>query len=349
MQMKLGIVGWSRSGKTTVFNALTQRSGESGAASGQVVAVLGVVPVPDPRLDWLTALYQPRKRTPAQVTYTDLQGIAGVVEKRKDYMALLLTHMRPVDAFLVVVRNFSDPVLGAPNPARDLRELEEEFLLADLATVEKRLERIEAELKKGRKAAAKEMELLHRCAELLNQERPLRTESSLATAPELKGYTFLSAKPVLVIVNNDDDSADIPEDLQGMEDLLVIRGRLEMEMAQLSEADAAVFRQDYGIGESAMDRVIRRSFQLLGLGTFFTVGEDEVKAWTIPCGLHAVEAAGVVHSDMKKGFIRAEVVAYEDLKKFGDYAIARKQGLVRLEGRDYPVQDGDIIRFRFNV
>lgn len=347
--MKLGIVGLSRSGKTTVFNALTQRSGESGAASGQVVPVLGVVPVPDPRLDWLTALYQPRKRTPAQVTYTDLQGIAGVAEKRKDYMALLLTHMRPVEAFLVVVRNFSDPVLGAPNPAQDLRELEEEFLLADLATVEKRLERIEAELKKGRKAAAQEMELLQRCAELLNQEQPLRTEPSLASAPELKGYTFLSAKPVLVIVNNDDDTADIPEDLKGMEDVLVIRGRLEMEMAQLSEADAAVFRQDYGIGESAMDRVIRRSFQLLGLGTFFTVGEDEVKAWTIPCGLHAVEAAGVVHSDMKKGFIRAEVVAYEDLKKVGDYATARKQGLVRLEGRDYPVKDGDIVHFRFNV
>lgn len=347
--MKLGIVGLSRSGKTTVFNALTQRSGESGAASGQVVPVLGVVPVPDVRLEWLTALYKPRKTTPAQVTYTDLQGIAGVAEKKKDYMALLLTHMRPVEAFLVVVRNFSDPVLGAPNPARDLRELEEEFLLADLATVEKRLERIEAELKKGRKAAAVEMELLQRCAELLNQEKPLRTEPSLATAPELRGYTFLSAKPVLVIVNNDDDTADIPEALRGMEDVLVVRGRLEMEMAQLSEADAAIFRQDYGIDESAMDRVIRRSFQLLGLGTFFTVGEDEVKAWTIPCGLHAVEAAGVVHSDMKKGFIRAEVVAYDDLKRVGDYAAARKQGLVRLEGRDYPVKDGDIIHFRFNV
>ncbi|MEJ5348264.1 MAG: DUF933 domain-containing protein [Desulfosoma sp.] len=347
--MKLGIVGLSRSGKTTVFNALTQRTGESAAVSGQVVPVLGVVPVPDTRLEWLFSLYQPRKKTPAQVTYTDLQGIAGVAEKKKDYMALLLTHMRPVEAFLVVVRNFSDPALGLPHPARDLRELEEEFLLADLATVEKRLERIEAELKKGRKTAAVELELLQRCAELLNQEKPLRTEPSLATAPELKGYTFLSAKPILVVVNNDDDNPHVPEDLKGLEDVLVIRGRLEMEMAQLSEADAAVFREDYGITDSAMDRVIRRSFQLLGLGSFFTVGEDEVKAWTIPCGLPAVEAAGVVHSDMKKGFIRAEVVAYEDLRRAGDYAAARKQGLVRLEGRDYPVKDGDIVHFRFNV
>ncbi len=347
--MKLGIVGLSRSGKTTVFNALTQRTGESAAVSGQVVPVLGVVPVPDARLEWLSSLYQPRKKTPAQVTYTDLQGIAGVAEKKKDYMALLLTHMRPVEAFLVVVRNFSDPLLGLPHPARDLRDLEEEFLLADLATVEKRLERIEVELKKGRKTAAVELELLQRCAELLNQEKPLRTEPSLATAPELKGYTFLSAKPILVVVNNDDDNPDVPDQLKGLEDVLVIRGRLEMEMAQLSEADAAVFRQDYGITDSAMDRVIRRSFQLLGLGSFFTVGEDEVKAWTIPCGLPAVEAAGVVHSDMKKGFIRAEVVAYEDLRRAGDYAAARKQGLVRLEGRDYPVKDGDIVHFRFNV
>lgn len=347
--MKLGIVGLGRSGKTTVFNALTQRIGESPAVSGQVVPVYGVVPVPDPRLEWLAALYNPRKKTPAQVTYTDLQGIAGVAEKKKDYMALLLTHMRPVEAFLVVVRNFSDPVLGPPRPARDLRELEEEFILADLATVEKRLERIEAEQKKGRKTAVAEMELLQRCAALLNEEKPLRTDPGLAAAPELKGYTFLSAKPVLVLVNNDDDDSAMPQDFQGSEDVVVIRGRLEMEMAQLSEPDAAAFRQDYGITESAMDRVIRRSFRLLGLGTFFTVGEDEVKAWTIPEGLHAVEAAGEIHSDMKKGFIRAEVVAYEDLKKAGDYAAARKQGWVRLEGRDYPVKDGDIIHFRFNV
>lgn len=347
--MRLGIVGLARSGKTTVFNALTQRTGESTTPSGQVVPVLGVVPVPDPRLEWLAELYHPRKKTPAQVTYTDLQGIAGVAEKKKDYMALLLTHMRPVEAFLVVVRNFADPVLGPPHPARDFRELEEEFLLADLATVEKRLERIEAELKKGRKAAVVEMELLQRCAKLLNEEKPLRTEPSLSAAPELRGFTFLSAKPVLVLVNNDDEDMAMPEEFQGMEDALVIRGRLEMEMAQLSEADAAIFRQDYGISASALDRVIRRSFQLLGLGTFFTVGDDEVKAWTIPQGLHAVEAAGVVHSDMKKGFIRAEVVAYQDLKKAGDYAAARKQGLIRLEGRDYPVKDGDIIHFRFNV
>ncbi len=348
--MKLGIVGLGRSGKTTIFNALTRRSEESVPSGGQAVPVLGVVPVPDSRVDWLSQLYKPKKTTYAQVTYMDLQGMPGVVESKQEYMALLLAHMRPMDAFLMVIRNFPDEVLGAPDASRDFRELEEEFIIADLATIEKRLEKLEQEQKKkGRQAVGAERELLEACAAVLNAEQPLRTRPELVAAPELRGFTFLSAKPLLLIVNNADDDDRLPAGSFGSEETMVVRGKLEMEMAQLDDTEAAIFREDFGITESALDRVIQRSFALLKLATFLTVGEDEVKAWTIPASLPAQEAAGAVHSDIQRGFIRAEVVAYDDLRQAGDYAAARKQGTVRLEGKTYPVQDGDIIHFRFNV
>jgi len=347
--MKLGIIGLARSGKTTIFNALTKRSGESVPPGGHAVPVLGVVSLADHRLDWLTRLYQPKKTTHAQVTYLDLQGLPGLLDSKQEYMSLLLTHMRPMDAFLVVVRNFSDPSLGEPDVRRDFRELEDEFLIADLGTIEKRLERIAAEQKKGKKIGGSESELLEACLEVLNAEKPLRTSPELATAPEIRGFTLLSAKPVLIIVNNADEDDQLPDVSFDFVEAMVVRGKLEMEMAQLSETDAAAFRQDFGLSESALDRIVAGSFSLLRLATFFTVGEDEVRAWTIPRELPALEAAGVVHSDMQKGFIRAEVVAYDDLHRTGDYASARKQGLVRLEGKTYPVQDGDIINYRFNV
>ncbi|GLI34430.1 DUF933 domain-containing protein [Desulforhabdus amnigena] len=347
--MKLGIIGLGKSGKTTIFNALTRRTGESVPPGGQVVPVLGVVPVPDPRVDWLSELYKPKKTTYAQVTYMDLQGMAGGIDNKQEYMALLLNHMRPMDAFLMVVRNFSDPSMDPPSVEKDFRELEEEFIIADLATIERRLEKIEMEQKRGKKIPATEKELLDACAELLNAEIPLRTKPELANAPELRGFTFLSSKPLLVIVNNSDDDEMLPDISSSSADFMVVRGKLEMEMAQLPEEEARAFQQDFGIVESAVDRVIQHSFSLLRLATFFTVGDDEVKAWTITRNLPAQESAGVIHSDIQRGFIRAEVVAYEDLRSAGDYAAARKQGLVRLEGKTYPVQDGDIIHFRFNV
>jgi ribosome-binding ATPase len=347
--MKLGIVGLGRSGKTTIFNALTRRTGESVPPGGQVVPALGVVPVPDPRVDWLSELYKPKKTTYAQVTYMDLQGMPGVVESKLEYMSLLLNHMRPMDAFLMVARNFPDPALGLPDVVHDFRELEDEFLIADLATIEKRLEKLDMEQKRGKKITGNEKELLEACAEVLNGEHPLRERPDVAGAPELRGFTFLSAKPLLLIVNNDDDDDRLPPVSLETVEAMVVRGKLEMEMAQLPESEAAIFREDFGIVESAMDRVIQRSYSLLRLATFLTVGEDEVKAWTIPRDLPAQEAAGAVHSDIQRGFIRAEVVAYEDLKRTGDHAAARKQGLVRLEGKTYPVKDGDIINFRFNI
>ncbi|OIP97276.1 MAG: hypothetical protein AUK55_04760 [Syntrophobacteraceae bacterium CG2_30_61_12] len=347
--MKLGIIGMTRSGKTTIFNALTRRQGEAPAVGGQPSPVLGVVAVPDPRVDWLSGLYQPKKTTHAQVTYLDLQGMPGLAEQKKEYMALLLNHMRPVDALLVVVRNFPHAGLPAPRPDQEFRGLMEEFLIADLATVEKRLERIAADRGKGRKTTAREPELLERCALLLNQEQSLRDEPELALAPELRGFTFLSAKPLLLVVNNPDDHDRLPDAAFPGTEALVVRGQLEMELAQLSDEEAAGFLADYGIREAAVNRVIELSYRLLNLATFLTVGGDEVKAWTIPAGISAVEAAGVIHSDIQRGFIRAEVVAYEDLKRAGDYNTARKEAKVRLEGKTYPVRDGDVIQFRFNV
>ncbi|MGC9196958.1 MAG: redox-regulated ATPase YchF [Syntrophobacteraceae bacterium] len=347
--MKLGITGLGRSGKTTVFNALTKRSGESAPAGGQVVPALGVVPVPDPRVDWLSDLYHPKKTTHAQITYMDLQSVPGMTDNKQEYMALLLTHMRPMDALIMVVRNFADSALGSPDPARDLRELEDEFLIADMASIEKRLEKLEAELKRGKKPSGAEKELLEKCAETLNGEQPLRTIPEICDKPELRGYTFLSAKPLLVIVNNSDDDDAMPALPLRSAEAVVVRGKLEMELAQLSEEEAQSFMSDFGITESALDRVIKSSFSLLDLISFLTVGEDEVRAWNIPRDMRAVDAAGVIHSDIQRGFIRAEVVAYEDLKKTGDYAAARKLGLVRLEGKTYPVKDGDIMHFRFNV
>jgi hypothetical protein len=347
--MKLGITGLGRAGKTTVFNALTRRSGESAPPGGQAVPALGVVSVPDPRVDWLSELYHPKKTTHAQITYLDLQGIPGMADNKQEYMSLLLTHMRPMDACIMVARNFPDPALGSPDCDRDLRDLEDEFLIADLASIEKRLEKLEAELKRGKKPIGPEKELLEACAETLNAEQPLRTRPEIANAPELRGYTFLSAKPLLVIVNNTEDDDAMPPIRLRSAEAIVVRGQIEMELAQLSSAEALAFMQDLGITESALERVIKSSFALLNRITFLTVGDDEVKGWTIPKDTHAIEAAGAIHSDIQRGFIRAEVVAYEDLRKAGDYAAARKLGKVRLEGKNYPVQDGDIINFRFNV
>ena len=347
--MKLGIVGLARSGKTTIFNSLTKRVGESVPPGGHAVPVLGVVSVADSRLDWLSRLYKPKKSTYAQVTYVDLQCLPGVLDSKQEYMSLLLTHMRQVDAFIMVIRNFQDPSLGEPDIRRDFRELEDEFLIADLGTIEKRLERISAEQKKGKKIGGSEKDLLESCLEVLNTEKPLRVKPELAAAPEIRGFTLLSAKPVLVVVNNSDDDDSLPDAAFDYVETMVVRGKLEMEMAQLPESEAAAFRQDFGLPDSALDRVIAHSFSLLQLATFFTVGDDEVRAWTIPGDLPALEAAGVVHSDMQKGFIRAEVVAFEDLRRAGDYASARKQGVVRLEGKTYPVRDGDVIHFRFNI
>ena len=229
--------------------------------------------------------------------------------------------------------------------------MSQELILADMVVVEKRLERIEHDHARGKKMDPEEHTLLIRCRESLESEIPLRKVADLAEAHKLRGFAFLSAKPLLVLFNNDDDDDRLPPvgDLIESEDCLVIRGKLEQELSQMSAEDAAEFLSEFSISESATDRVIRKSYELLGLISFFTVGEDEVRAWTIKKGTAAVDAAGTIHSDMQKGFIRAEVLAYDDLMDAGTHAAARKKGTVRLEGKTYEVKDGDLINFRFNV
>jgi ribosome-binding ATPase YchF (GTP1/OBG family) len=250
-----------------------------------------------------------------------------------------------------VVRNFSLPGDEAPHPQEDLLGLEADMVFADLVVVEKRMERMDLDRKRGKEMNDEELGLLERCLKTLETERPLRDQPELPLAPLLRGYTFLSAKPILTIFNNDDEDETCPSglDLFSPRNALVIRGRLETELAELSPEEAAEFLEEYHVKGSATERVVRHSCDLLGLISFFTVVHEEVRCWMIPKGTTALDGAGVIHSDMKKGFIRAEVLAFDDLIACGTYHQAKKEARVRLEGKDYVVQDGDVIYFRFNV
>ncbi len=341
--MKLGITGLSGSGKTTVFEALTQNISDT-AHRGE--DRIGTIRVPDARVDELSAMYKPAKTIFARVEYF-LPGKSG--EKKNDQN--IWTPVRDCDALIHVIRNFNIYGAEAPKPLEDFRTLEQELVIADLLVTEKRLERLELDKKRGKAGEPEEQSLLLRCKESLDQEIPLRKDPELASAPQLRGFAFVSAKPMLVLLNNEDDDDVMPDAgaLAEQENCMVIRGKLEQELAQMSEEEAQDFLTEFEITASATDRVVKASYNLLGLISFFTVGEDEVRAWTIRKGTPALNAAGVIHTDIEKGFIRAEVVSYNDLMEAGTYAEARKRGTVRLEGKTYEVQDGDIINFRFNV
>jgi GTP-binding protein YchF len=344
--MKLGIIGLPRSGKTTVFEALT-KSNSVTTSKGE--SRIGTIQVPDRRLDALSEMYQPQKTIYAQVEYL-LPG-TKLVKKEHVHDQNRWTGTRDCDALVHVIRNHSGVGLGEKSPLKDFMDVEQELILADLVVVEKRLERIELDHKRGKKMNVHEYSLLNQCRQNLENEIPLRKIADLAYARDLKGFAFLSAKPMLVLFNNNDDDDCIPDtgDLTDREDCLVIRGKLEQELAQMPDDEIEEFLKEFDIRESATDRVVRKSYNLLGLISFFTIGKDEVRAWTIKRGTQALDAAEVVHSDMKKGFIRAEVLAFEDLKEAGSYTAARKKGTVRLEGKAYEVNDGDIVDIRFNV
>jgi GTP-binding protein YchF len=344
--MKSGLIGLPGAGKTTVFEALTGTTeGTERRGEPQIAAMR----VPDPRLDTLSAMYQPRKTTYAQVEYF-LPG-RGAKEADGNREASPWTPVRDCDALIQVVRNFGVYGLAAPTPLADFRKVEQELVLSDFLVAQKRLERLELDAKRGKKPDPEESALVQACVAQLEKEVPLRRFAELCAAPQLRGFAFLSAKPVLVLFNNEDDDEQPPPvgELADIETCLVLRGKLEQELAHMAAEEAAEFLSEFNIAESARDRIIRQSYELLGLISFFTVGEDEVRAWTIRKGTSALDAADVIHSDIKKGFIRAEVVAYRDLMDAGSYAGARKAGTVRLEGKTYTVQDGDIIHFRFNV
>ncbi len=343
--MKLGIIGLPGSGKSTIFEALTGNFQEAGRRGETRI---GTVRVPDQRVDDLSAIYTPQKTTYAQVEYL-LPGRNQ--DKNGGKTPSIWTAVRDCDALIHVVRNFSGYGLTEPTALEDVKTVDEELILADFMVAEKRLERLSLDQKRGKVNDPDEAGLLTGCVEILESNVPLRQHPQLAFAPQLRGFAFLSAKPLLVLFNNDDDDDFLPNVRAGIENEfhLVIRGKIEQEMAQMSAEEAEEFLVEFNIPASAKDRVINKSYELLGLISFFTVGEDEVRAWTIRKRTPAIDAAEVIHSDMKKGFIRGEVLAYEDLITAGSYAAARKLGSVRLEGKDYEVQDGDILHVRFNV
>ncbi len=341
--MKLGIIGLPSSGKSTLFDALTknkvgtERKGEDRIA---------VIRVPDDRVDALSQMYQPKKTTYAQVEYF-LPGYKK--DSLKDQS--IWTSVRDCDALLHVVRNHATYGFEKQSPSEDFIKLDQEFILSDLVVAAKRQERLELDRQRGNKIDNEELALLAECRQTLENEIPLRKKPDLASARKLRGFTFLSAKPVLILFNNEDDDDGLPDakDVSSQEACLVVRGKLEQELAQMPPEEAAEFLAEFNIPVSAMDRVIQQSYALLELISFFTVISKEVRAWTIKKATQALEAADVIHSDMKRGFIRAEVISFQNLMDAGSYAEAKKRGTVRLEGKTYQVQDGDIIQFRFNI
>ncbi len=345
--MKLAIIGLAQSGKGTVFQALTGTPLTAGRKNENHI---GTIRVPDARVDRLSAIYNPRKTIYAQVEYF-LPAPRGKADDKQSGQQAYWAQVRDGDALIHCVRNFNAYGAEAPSPIDDFRQLDQELILTDLVSVEKRLERLELDQKRGKKPDPEERDLLARCRHELENERPLRLTPELAAARKLRGFAFLSAKPQLVLFNNGDEDARLPEFAVALDGAtpLVIRGKLEQELAGMSPEEAGEFLSEFGLEASAADRIIQKSYELMGLISFFTVGEDEVRAWTIPRATTALDAAEVIHSDIKKGFIRAEVLAYDDLIAAGSHNEARKQGTVRLEGKQYEALDGDIIHFRFNV
>ena len=347
--MKLGIAGLPQAGKSTLFAALTGARGDAVPGSSHKDTRIATVTVLDERIDFLVEMYQPKKIAYAKIEYLLPSRIPGVSDAKSE--GEFWNQIRVCDGILHVVRNFEDMGSGSVDSDADFNQVEDEMILSDLGVVEKRLERIALDLKRGKKQGEPEIPLLNMCREMLEEGEPLRNKPEISTDPLLRGFTFLSAKPMLVLINNGDEDEDLPSWTQRRENLsfVVVRGKLEMDLASMDTEDAAEFLEAYNIQESALDRVIRHSYGMLNRISFFTVGEDEVKAWPILDGIPALEAAGEVHSDIRQGFIRAEVVAFDDLKAKGSFQAAKKAGLVRLEGKEYIVKDGDIINYRFNV
>jgi len=359
--MEVGILGLAGSGKTTLFSLLTSNSEALSGHGRRADATVGIGRVPDPRLHRLSEMYLPRKTTPATVRYVDVPAVQG--DHRQDG-ALNIPELRSMDALMVVLRAFHNDAVPHPlasvDPFRDLMRIEEEFLLQDLMVVERRIERLRSDLaRRHEPGLASELGLLERCQTVLEASAPLRAETF--TREErivLRGFTFLSLKPILAVVNVDEDAiGDDPVAAAGWAQWLAGRATgatsacatLEREISELEAADASAFMEDLGIADRALDRIAREAYRLLGLISFFTVGEDECRAWSIPGETPAVEAAGTIHSDISRGFIRAEVVPHTKLITAGSLTACRQQGSLRLEGKAYPVQDGDVVHYRFNV
>ena len=362
--MQIGIIGLPNSTKTTIFNALTHSQVETAAyTSGRVETHTATVRVPDPRIEHLSTMFKPRKTIFAQIQYNDIAGLRVGIGRDGGLSGPLRNILAENDAFLHVVRAFEDESVPHPdstvNPVRDLEALDFELLFSDLLIVDRSLERLSGQLSKKKVYPERQTDetlhaLLLRLKETLEGETPIR---DLTLSPEemsmIRGYQFFTNKPSLVALNIGDQGSDDPDGYVSYSHhrsgVICLRGDLEMQIAQLDDEEATLFLAEYGIEEPGLHRMIRLSYGLLGLHSFFTVGEDEVRSWTIPVGATALDAAEAIHSDLARGFIRAEVASYDNLTAAGSLDAARKQGTLRLQGRHYVVEDGDILNIRFNV
>lgn len=350
--MKVGIVGFAGSGKTTVFNTLTGLKAEVGGYGGKDKANIGIIKVPDVRIEELAKIYKPKKKVFAEMNFVDVAGPQGEAAK-SGLDTKLVAEMREADALVHVVRGFENPLIEQPaDLLRDIKNFDIELILADLIPLENRLARMKKE-----KANPREKEIVEQCKAALDEEKPLRSlDFSAEEWQMLAGFRFLSQKPVMLLINLSEDQIGqaIPLEVeQYAKDngykLITMCGRAEMDIAELPIEEQGDFLKDLGISEPARDRFISSAYELLDLISFLTSGEDECRAWTIRRGTNAQRAAGKIHSDIERGFIRAEVVAYLDFIALGSEAKCRETGKLRLEGKEYLVQDGDIINFRFNV
>ena len=360
--MEVGIIGLPKVGKTTLFNILTSSHQSTDRFHISSETNVGQASVPDPRLVQLREHYQPKKYSPASVTYVDIPGM----QKGGGAESLDLARLREVDALAHVVRAFEDPEIlhseGSLDPARDVEIIDLELILADMEIVSRRIERLDQNAKRGLTNDEKRERALLADVILpaLEEEHPLRElEIPAEDEKRLRGFQLLSAKPLLLVLNVDENALtagaengpfkELADSTHANREVVVVSAPIEEEISHLDAEHQAEFLTDLGLEESSLDRVIRASYSLLGLISFFTVGEDEVRAWTVRTGTPARQAGGAIHSDIERGFIRAEVTAWNDLLELGSLASCREKALLRLEGKDYPVQDGEIVHFRFNV